>query len=145
MRACVYTGLLFLCKWRDCREYRSAAPLRWVSACTDFATPRYFHPPNSCSSASTPASIASGPINPDTKKCALKHGSAGGPRPPKPHTPRPNRSRQRYRQQQRPRRTCRAEAPLTGLANSKHQLSEQEPVSSYRGLSGPSLDSCKHI
>ncbi len=65
-----------------CRGYQSAALHHWASGRTDSATPRCFHPPDSCTSASTRASSSWDPAAPDRRICARELGWVTGPRCP---------------------------------------------------------------
>ncbi len=74
--------LLLLYMKTGCRGYQSAALHRWASGRTDSATPRCFHPPDSCTSASTRASSSWDPAAPDRRICARELGWVTGPRCP---------------------------------------------------------------
>lgn len=67
-----------------CRGYQSAALLRWAGGRTDSATPRCFHPPDSCTSASKRASSSWDPPAPDKRIYARELGWVTGPRCPTP-------------------------------------------------------------
>jgi len=75
-----WTILLFLYMKSGCRGHPSAALLHWASGRTDFATPRCFHPPDSCTSASKRASSSWDPAAPDRRTYARELGWVTGPR-----------------------------------------------------------------
>lgn len=78
----IWTILLFLYMKSGCRGHQSAALLHWASGRTDSATPRCFHPPDSCSSASKRASSSWGPATPDRRTYARELGWVTGLRCP---------------------------------------------------------------
>lgn len=78
----IVTILLLIYMKPGCRGYQNAALLHWASGRTDSATPRCFHPPDSCTSASKRASSSWDPAAPDMTIHARELGWVTGPRCP---------------------------------------------------------------